>query len=362
MTIIRQLTRAISILIIALLLLSFGAAYIPPSFTTLFSLLGLGFPVFWILAMGILVVLLLTRIKWYSIITFLSLLITMPVMLRYYEISFSKKKTQSGYSLYNLNTYGLRLTEGGSDQLLNQKFIHDYINDRGYTIVCFQEYPMKGAKHGKFYSNLKDGLDIKNTAMSSYHWDQKYTDYILVTASRFSIVDSSVLKYNSLPFALFTDIAFPEGIIRVYNVHFQSIKLLKERELLMPDNFDKPERFYDHIISAIRKLSIAFKIREEQSILLSESIKHCPYPVIIAGDLNDTPVSYSYRKIFKGLSDASKNGESGFKRTYKLSKIPLQIDYIMHSRSIKSVGYTVTDHVISDHSAISTNFNIDAKK
>lgn len=362
MTIIKHLTRAITILIIALLLLSFGAGYVPPSSTTLFSLLGLGFPVFWILSMSITMVLLFTRMKWYLVITILSMLITMPMMLRYFEISFSKNKSQYGYSLYNLNTYGLRLTVGSSDQLLNQKIINEYINNKGYAVACFQEYPMKGAKHGKFFENLKEGLYLKSTAMSSYHWDQKYTDYILVTASRFSIVDSTVLKYNSLPFAMFTDIAFPEGIIRVYNVHFQSIKLLKERELLMPDNFDKPERFYDHIISAIRKLNIAFRIREGQSRLLSESIKHCPYPVIIAGDLNDTPVSYSYRKISQGLYDASANGRNGFKRTYKLSKIPLQIDYILHSRSIKSVDYTVTDHVISDHSAISTNFNIITNK
>jgi endonuclease/exonuclease/phosphatase family metal-dependent hydrolase len=362
MRIIKILIRIACVFLMTLLLVSFSAGYVPPSSSKLFSLMGLAFPIIWTLAFASLILLLITRLKWYFIGSILVLLLTLPVMLRHFNISFLKNATPSAYSLFNLNTFGLRYPDSVSNQLTNQELINHYINNGRYTIACFQEYPMKGAKHGKFYENVDNGLNLNYIEMSAYNWDQKYTDYILLTASRYPIVKSEIFKYDSLAFAMYTDINFPEGIIRVYNVHLQSIKLLKEKELLTSDGYNKPKRFFDHIKSAIRKLNVAFLIRENQSLILSESLKDCPYPIIIAGDLNDTPVSYTYRKISRGLKDASKKGYMGFKRTYKLSNIPLQIDYILHSSAIKSHEYKVIDPLISDHYAISSNFNISGKE
>lgn len=361
MTIIKNLIRIVSVFAIIILLISYSARYIPPSSSIVFPLAGLIFPILWMSTLIFLIVLLLARLKWYSYITIFSLLVTLPLMLKYFNLSLIVKDKHLEYSIINLNTFGLRFHDSVSDQLVNQGILNEYINKNGYSVACFQEYPMKGAKHAKFYENLKSGLALKHFEMSQYHWDKKYTDYILLTASKYPIVKTETLRYNSLPFAMYTHIRFPEGIVRVYNVHLQSIKLIKEKELLTPETYDKPERFYDHIISAVKKLRVAFIIREKQSLLITESMSECPYQIMVAGDLNDTPVSYAYRKISQGLKDASAKGKPGFKHTYKLSDIPLQIDYILYSPSIKARNYRVIDPLISDHYAISTSFNLPDK-
>ena len=50
---------------------------------------------------------------------------------------------------------------------------------------------------------------------------------------------------------------------------------------------------------------------------------------MVVGDFNDTPVSYAYRKIRKGLNDSFVNSGYGAGFTYKGNYPPNRIDYIL---------------------------------
>ena len=61
-------------------------------------------------------------------------------------------------------------------------------------------------------------------------------------------------------------------------------------------------------------------------------MKQSPYPIIVCGDFNDTPVSYTYNKIKGNLMDSFKQflglGLLNFMLKYRCYRI----DYIMHDK------------------------------
>jgi endonuclease/exonuclease/phosphatase family metal-dependent hydrolase len=87
-------------------------------------------------------------------------------------------------------------------------------------------------------------------------------------------------------------------------------------------------------------------------------INHSPYPVIVAGDFNDTPVSYSYRKIRKGLNDAFVNSGYGAGFTYKGNYPANRIDYILYDNALKCKYFDIIRVRFSDHYPIAAYFKL----
>ncbi|MFH0999552.1 MAG: endonuclease/exonuclease/phosphatase family protein, partial [Bacteroidota bacterium] len=82
---------------------------------------------------------------------------------------------------------------------------------------------------------------------------------------------------------------------------------------------------------------------------ISEHIKQSPYPVIVCGDFNDTPVSYTYHKMRGQLTDAFINAGNGFGNTYERKIASFRIDYIFHSPEFDSKNFKVPHLLYSDH-------------
>jgi endonuclease/exonuclease/phosphatase (EEP) superfamily protein YafD len=78
-------------------------------------------------------------------------------------------------------------------------------------------------------------------------------------------------------------------------------------------------------------------------------INRSPYPVIVAGDFNDTPVSYSYRKIRKGLNDSFVESGYGAGFTYHGNYPPNRIDYILYGNDLVSTNFSILRVRYSDH-------------
>jgi endonuclease/exonuclease/phosphatase family metal-dependent hydrolase len=94
-------------------------------------------------------------------------------------------------------------------------------------------------------------------------------------------------------------------------------------------------------------------MRAEQALTVMKHISTSPYPVIICGDFNDTPMSYTYSQFNKSLVDAFRNCSSGIGPTYA-GRVPAgRIDYIFHSTSLNSIQFKIQSEIHSDHRAIS---------
>ena len=102
-------------------------------------------------------------------------------------------------------------------------------------------------------------------------------------------------------------------------------------------------------LGIVRKIKHAFVQRAKQIQLLVDDIRNCPHPTVLCLDLNDTPLSYSYRKIAKLMNDSYLNSGKGIPNTYIGTFLHFRIDYIFHSDELKSHNFKTIKRKLSDH-------------
>jgi len=110
----------------------------------------------------------------------------------------------------------------------------------------------------------------------------------------------------------------------------------------------------------LRQLKHGFSHRAQQVDKLADELAKCPYPVLICGDFNDTPFSYTYTTIMNStkLKDSFRTAGSSFDGTYA-GKLPnFRIDYLLHDKSIEAYNYRVLKAKLSDHYPVVCNFRI----
>ena len=115
-----------------------------------------------------------------------------------------------------------------------------------------------------------------------------------------------------------------QDTIRIYSCHLESNKL-KETQIEAINTSEGKKNF-------IAKYLATAKIRVDQ---INEVINHanqCPYPFIICGDFNDTPISVVYKSMKHNFTDSFLEAGSGFGTTFHHDKLPnVRIDYQFHS-------------------------------
>jgi endonuclease/exonuclease/phosphatase family metal-dependent hydrolase len=97
--------------------------------------------------------------------------------------------------------------------------------------------------------------------------------------------------------------------------------------------------------------------RANESKKIKDHINSSPFPVIVCGDFNDTPISYTYSTLKENLVDAFKESGIGIGNSYV--GIPsLRIDYILHDKKFNSYNYKKYKFELSDHFPISCSILI----
>jgi len=103
-------------------------------------------------------------------------------------------------------------------------------------------------------------------------------------------------------------------------------------------------------------MKFAYVKRASQIETVVKFVKSSPYPVILAGDFNDTPVSYSYRQIDNELDDTFVDAGKGFGQTHAQILPFLRIDFIFHSKGLQTIEHRTIDKDYSDHFPIVARF------
>ena len=94
----------------------------------------------------------------------------------------------------------------------------------------------------------------------------------------------------------------------------------------------------------------AFVIRANQVDILKRNIDHSPYPVIICGDFNDTPASYTYHEMTAGFHDSFCKAGTGFLGSTYAGNFPsFRIDYILYDDAFTASNYSKNSINFSDH-------------
>ena len=99
--------------------------------------------------------------------------------------------------------------------------------------------------------------------------------------------------------------------------------------------------------------------KNQEKNLFKVFIKKSPYPVLVVGDFNDTPQSYTYAQIADNLQDAFAKKGFGLGITYGGIVPALRIDYILASPSLPILSHRIFKKEYSDHYPIVAELGIE---
>ena len=175
--------------------------------------------------------------------------------------------------------------------------------------------------------------------------------------SKFPYINSGEVEFSKgTNSCTWGDFLVGNDTFRIYSVHFQSNEVSKKAEEFVIA-MEKERKFEtENIKGILRKYKYNVKLRTSQIRMVREHILDSPYPVIIGGDFNDPPVSYSYRQFNSFLTDGFRERGLGAGITYH-GVIPfLRIDYIMMSKNFEVLDFNVIKAKYSDHYPVETIF------
>jgi endonuclease/exonuclease/phosphatase family metal-dependent hydrolase len=183
----------------------------------------------------------------------------------------------------------------------------------------------------------------------------------IATLSRYPIVEKGVVPFDreGTNMCIYTDIDYNGKIVRVYNMHLQSLHFKQtDLEFLKSLNFSD-EQTLAGAKNIFSRFKHAFIRREEQAKTIREHINDCPYPVVLCGDFNDTPLSYSYELLKGDLIDAFQEKGTGIGSTYNGAFPLLRIDYVLHSANLQLHYFEKKKEDLSDHYPLVAYFTFD---
>lgn len=229
--------------------------------------------------------------------------------------------------------------------------IINLIRSENPDIICLQEFYSENSKNYSFdnFSRIFSETPFHHIQYRSTTGNK--SGFGMATFSRFPIAGKGFITFpNSSNMAIYTDIVVYSDTFRIYNNHLQSVNFRKRNyDFIDRLKLRYDEQQIDEIRDITRLLKQAFIKRSAQVDTLSSHIKSTSFPVIVCGDFNDTPVSYTYRKMRSGLKDSFVNSGEGTGNTY-LGVFPsYRIDYIFHSSNFKTIDFERVKAEFSDH-------------
>ena len=387
-----------TIVLAILLMLSGFVPTISPETNSWLPLLGLAFPVFFVL-MVLFFIYWLVQGKWRSLFALSCLLLNLGQASLYIQwndenvgakgavsVSNGKEDKEDGGGpidkemldmnakllkviTYNAQLFGLYQNESSLD-IVNTEYMPAMdsflrvLKAENADVVCLQEVYAKagGLKALARFLKAEGGFDYSQTYTLS---DRR--PYGMIVLSKYLIKRWKPLSLgaNTGNMAMWVDIEIPSEYkflrnarIRIYNLHLQSFRFAKKDYEVMQKQTQQKEIDMEGSKGIITRLRLGYQRRAQQVGIVKQSVLDCDFPKVICGDFNDIPVSYSYRQLSAGMRDAFVEAGRGLETTYKGSMPSFRIDYLLFDNPMRAVSYRSIKEVPSDHKLLVTELQV----
>ena len=344
------LITAYSVLI--LLFISVISPFINPHIFWIPAFTGLAFPYIFTLSLIFFLLILVRGYKKHFLIFLPLILYGTYVFSGYYHPGWFNRDTPEKGTV-KIMSFNVRLFDlyNWKNNEHNKNKIFQYLKSEDPDIICFQEYYYQ--KDGKF--STTDTL-LKLLKANHIHATYPVANnnecfFGIATLTKYPIINKGEIIFpGTSNMSIYTDIVMHGDTVRIYNNHLESIRFGKEDyNFINKLDFNVDSVEVRDTKNIIKRIKHAYTKRSNQADSVAAHIATCRYPVIVCGDFNDTPVSYSYQTIGSGLKDAYIESGSGMGSTYN-GRIPLlRIDYIFHSPVFNAYDFKVGKEDLSDH-------------
>ncbi len=328
---------------LALLIVGEVAARVSPAWVPWLApagyVYGLAYP---LLAVG--TVWRLTSFRWLKSLGPLAvLLLTWPSFSHVFSVGLSKPEVTVLDDSFEVTTFNVRRLDEFNwlDGDQTREDLATWLAEQSDGIWCFQEFPKRGK------ATLRSaGFSWLRPRRRLFTWPREAGPAL---ASSYPVKDWTTYMFEDEGAGkgrvLQADVETPVGLVRVFNVHLQSLQ------------FDHAD--YDAVEEGPSReegarlwglITDASKARALQAQELVRRMEESPYPVIVAGDFNDTPMSYAMHALRGSRAEDTFVAASWGPGGTHLGAIPgLRIDGILADTTLQCTSHKTHGVVLSDH-------------
>jgi endonuclease/exonuclease/phosphatase family metal-dependent hydrolase len=360
-SIIKWIIFATNVVAIILLFCGYLSWRISPLKTNLFQFIGLGFGAIFFINICYLIFWVISS-KWkLALVSLAALVLCYSPVLTFFPMNFSPKDAPE--NSIKILTYNVQGFIGERRKDAAHRPILEYIAHTNADLVFIQEYYV--SKTGQTivsHQDVKSALDeYPYHSITELGASNKNYMIGLALFSKFPIENTQGFTFDSnFNGAAVSTVNINGKRMTVANVHLESNRITADDKQLYSDFLQTDSIPFAAISKNIRnRMGIAFRTRTHQVNTLKNFINAQDTDgVIIAGDFNDTPISYTYGQMRKGLNDAFTATGFGPGITYHEDFFLFRIDYILHSKNFKAYRTKVDKVFYSDHHPLVTYLKV----
>ena len=375
----RSVLAVLTIAVCCLLLCSAYGDVVSPATTVIPSFLGLAIGFVVLLSLAWAVVLLLLR-SWRCLgaLAVTWLIVALPVwrscplnMRGPIQPLTETSDGQAASHVDSLRVMSFNTRQMGAAHLarIKEKLpVMDLVRSSGADIVCLQEYSFAIGTSGHTEAELCEELrDIYPYYRYMSNESSRHHNLGIACFSKYPIVEAVPIDKRQKGYfsAMYYQLQLGSRQIGLVNMHLQSNKLAKDDRILYDEMI---EHFESDSLDRIRSgmmhsLACAWRLRAyEANVIRQFLLDHHPkeMPLLVCGDMNDTPVSYCARRLRSvGLTDTWQETGFGPGITYREHHFWFRIDHLLHSPQLRALSMHVRrDVTFSDHYPIEATYQL----
>ncbi len=331
--------------------------YVSPFFSPEnFWILGLAsFLILPILAIHILVFVgCLIKARKHLLLPMIAVIIGLPYLFLSLGTKSPPKRTE-GLTVLSYNVRVFNVYKHLNTNYESSKRMIDWIKFDNSDIKCLQEF------HNQSVSDIFETRAILTDKKRYQAYIKPQTinhlghEFGLAIFSKHPIINKGLVVFEKSNYnnnAIYIDIVYKHDTIRVYNAHLESMSIDKK-------SIGEEQNIKSLVGNVLDRLKLGLSIRAIQVKELVQHMENCPYPIILASDLNELPYSYVYRKIKSTLNNSFEKAGFGLGITYNGSIPFLRIDNLFSSNELETLDFKTENTIkYSDHFPIKGVYRI----
>lgn len=372
----RTFRRALTLLVSVLLLASAFSDLVSPAVWIVASYLGLVFPLILIAAL-IWFFLLIAMRRWRLVILMLLVMIGCGNRIwRYVPLHFVSPSpivaVEAGgdgvaaVDSFRIMTFNTRAT--GEAHVGKDTYpvpVMDLVRSCGADIVCLQEYYYSLNPGGHTEKQLR-GM-VSDIYPYYYHLlNSGRNDMGITIFSKWPIIKPQKIDSNTKDYcwAFYCELDVHGRRIGLVNCHLQTTSVSQaDRKLYRQqiEHFEKDSIF--RMEDGLRSLGPSFLKRAVQTGIINRFLADREgvdnMPLIICGDMNDTPISFTYHSMRGDLADSWEDAGFGPGISFRDAPFWFRIDHVFHSKHFHTLKARIRrDITYSDHYPVIIDFQL----
>ena len=223
-------------------------------------------------------------------------------------------------------------------------------------ILCLQEY--YNASNSRDLPSEQHELDSLGYPYVAFSGDQRMKTF-------FGVIERGVAIYSKLPITesdtlnirndfnvenvVYADVKFNGKLMRITTGHLKSYYLFPDSARGYVGRKTVAKKLYTYKRDVEMKIRDIESMHEQQAGRIKSLLDSTPHPVIYCGDMNATPVMYSYQLLKGNRQDAFLQAGNGIGATFYNIVPTLRIDVVFPAKDFVVTQSTVVQRKLGDH-------------